>query len=38
MTEDGDEQALGIARVNDDLRDLLAVAQAEVGPGLSGVS
>ena len=37
MAEDGDEEAVGVARIDDDLRDLLAVAQAEVRPGPAGV-
>ena len=37
VAEDGDEELVGIARIDGDLRDLLAVAQAEVGPGLAGV-
>ncbi len=37
MAEDGGEDAVGIARIDDDLRDLLAVAKAEVDPGAAGV-
>src|SRR5205823_4836878 len=37
MPEDGDKNAVGIARVNGDGTDLLAVAQAEMLPGLAGV-
>ena len=37
MAEDGDEELVGVARIDGDLRDLLAVAQAEVGPGFAGV-
>ena len=37
MAEHRDEDAVGIARIDGDLRDLLAVAQAEVRPGLAGV-
>ena len=37
MAEDGDEQAVGIPRVDGDLRNLLAVAQSQVSPGLAGV-
>ena len=37
MAEDSDEQTVGVPRVDDDLRDLLAVSQAQVGPGLPGV-
>ena len=37
MAEDGDEQPVRIAWIDDDLRDLLAVAQAEMRPRLSGV-
>src|SRR5205823_2900872 len=37
VPEDGDENAIGIARVNGDGTDLLAVAQAEMLPGLAGV-
>ena len=31
------KSAIGIVRVDDDLRDLLAIAQSEVPPGLAGV-
>ena len=37
MSEHGDEEPVGIARVDGDLRNLLAVAQAEMRPGLAGV-
>ena len=37
MPEHGDEQPVRVARVDDDLRDLLAVAQAEMRPGRAGV-
>ena len=37
MAEDGDEDPVGVAGVDDDLRDLLGVAQAEVLPGLAAV-
>jgi hypothetical protein len=37
MAEHRDEQAVGVARVDDDVRNLLAVAQAEMGPRLAGV-
>ena len=37
MAEHGDEQPVGVPRVDHDLRDLLAVAQAEMRPGLAGV-
>ncbi len=37
MAEDGGEEAVGAARIDDDLRDLLAVPEAEVGPGPAGV-
>ena len=37
MAEDGDEEAVRIVRIDGDRRDLLAVAQAEVRPGLAGV-
>ena len=33
MAEDRGEDAVRVARVDDDLRDLLPVAQAEVRPG-----
>ena len=37
MAEHRGEQPIGIPRIDDDLRDLLAVAQAEVCPGLARV-
>jgi hypothetical protein len=37
VAENGGEDAIGVAGVDDDLRDLLAVAKAEVGPGEAGV-
>ena len=37
MSEHGDEQPVRIARVDDDLRDLLAVAQAQMRPRRAGV-
>ena len=37
VAEDRGEDATGVPRVDDDLRDLLAVAQAEMGPGAAGV-
>ena len=37
VAENGDEEALLVPRVHDDLRDLLPVAQAEVLPGLPAV-
>ena len=37
MAENRDEEPVWIGRVDDDLRNLLAVAQAEVRPGLAGV-
>ena len=37
MAEHRDEELVRIPRVDRDLRDLLAVAQPEVGPGLSPV-
>jgi hypothetical protein len=37
MPHDRDEQAVRVARIDDDLRDLLPVTQAEVRPGLSRV-
>jgi len=37
MSEGGDEQPIGIARIDRDRRDLLRVAQAQVGPGLSRI-
>src|SRR5580692_6582250 len=38
MAEDGNENAIGILRVDDDVGDLLAVAQAQVLPGFSAVA
>ena len=38
MAEGGDEQPVRVRRIDGDLRNLLRVAQAQVGPGLSGVS
>ena len=38
MAEHGDEDAVRVARVDRDLRDLLPVAQAEVRPGGAGVA
>ena len=37
MAEHRDEQAIRVARIDDDLRNLLTVAQSEVRPGFSGV-
>jgi hypothetical protein len=37
VTEDGDEEPVGVARIDGDGRDHLAVAQAEMLPGASGV-
>ena len=37
MAQHRDEQAVRVARIDDDLRNLLAVAQAQVRPGLAGV-
>ncbi len=37
MAEDGDEDAIGILRVDDDIGDLLAVAQTEMFPGVASV-
>src|SRR5205085_6909428 len=37
MAEHSDKNAVGIARINGDGTDLLAVAQAEMLPGLAGV-
>src|SRR5579871_2529131 len=37
VAEDGDEEAVGVARVHDHRRDLLAVAQPQVLPGLAAV-
>ena len=37
VAEHGDEELVGIARIDGDLRDLLAVAQAEMRPRLAGV-
>ena len=37
VAEHGDEEAVGIVRVDEDGGNLLAVAQAEVAPGLAGV-
>jgi len=37
MAFDGDEEAFGIIRIDDDRGDLLRVAQAEMRPGFSGV-
>jgi hypothetical protein len=37
MAEDGDEEAIRIPRIDLDAGDLLAVAQAEMRPRLSGV-
>src|SRR5207237_5152304 len=38
MSEHGSEQAVGVARVNDERRDLLPVAQAQMLPGLAAVA
>ena len=38
MAEDGDEEAVGVARVDGDHRNLLAVAQAVVRPALAAVA
>ena len=37
MTEHGREDAIGIVRVDEQRGDLLAVAQSEMAPGLTGV-
>ena len=37
VTEDRGEQPVGVARIDDDHRDLLPIAQAEVRPRLAGV-
>ena len=37
MAEHGDEETIGVLGIDDDLRNLLAVAQAEMRPGLAGV-
>ncbi len=37
VPENGDEQAIGIFRIDDDLRNLLAVAKVQVRPGPAGV-
>ena len=37
MPGDRDEEMIGIARIDRELGDLLAVAQAEMGPGFAGV-
>ena len=37
MAEHGDEQPIGVARVDDDVGNLLAVAEAEMRPRLAGV-
>src|SRR6476660_4239021 len=37
MAEDRDEEFVGVARIDGDLRNLLAVAQAEMRPCLAGV-
>ncbi len=38
MAEDGDKESIRITRIDRDLRDLLAIAEAEVGPGFAGVA
>src|SRR3981081_3528668 len=37
MAERGDEQPVWVSRIDSDLRNLLRVAQAEVGPRLAGI-
>src|SRR5437588_6869669 len=38
MTGDGDEKPIRISRIDRELRNLLSIAQSQMGPGFSGVS
>jgi len=38
VSGDGDEEPVGVARIDRELRNLLAVAQTEVRPGFARVS
>ena len=37
VAQDGHEQPVRIVRIDDDLRDLLTIAESQMGPGLTGV-